>query len=308
MEYVIYKLVFTTGVHFGDGSLYTSRNTFRADTLFSALCIEAMKISDNYMDRLLGYVRSGEIVFSDAMPYTNNTFYVPKPMTHIEQNVVEAKAVSGKVFKNILYINSDEIGLWMHGEYDPGKNKGLEDLGYYEVRDLVAIRGEEDPLPYRIGIYHYQEGNGLYVLVAYEDDEKRDLFEELLSAVSLVGIGGKRASGLGRFVFVRKALSPEMKKRLAGDYTKYMLLSGGLPEDGELEEVLRNADYRLSLRSGFVQSDHYAEGQLRKKDCYMLDAGSVLEKRFKGNVIDISAGGRHPVYRYAMPLFMGVAE
>ena len=105
MEYVIYKLVFTTGVHFGDGSLYTSRNTFRADTLFSALCIEAMKISDNYMDRLLGYVRSGEIVFSDAMPYTNNTFYVPKPMTHIEQNVVEANAVSGKVFKNILYIN-----------------------------------------------------------------------------------------------------------------------------------------------------------------------------------------------------------
>lgn len=39
----IYRLHFTGGVHFGEGTLESSARTFRADTLFSALCLEALK-------------------------------------------------------------------------------------------------------------------------------------------------------------------------------------------------------------------------------------------------------------------------
>ena len=44
MNYKIYKMIFTQGVHFGAHSLEKSEITFQADTLFSALCIEALKI------------------------------------------------------------------------------------------------------------------------------------------------------------------------------------------------------------------------------------------------------------------------
>ena len=41
MEYAVYKLEFTTSVHFGNGMLSDTGVTFYADTLFSALYIEA---------------------------------------------------------------------------------------------------------------------------------------------------------------------------------------------------------------------------------------------------------------------------
>lgn len=43
MEYAIYKLDFSTGVHFGTGTLNQTEYTLAADQLFSALYIEAVK-------------------------------------------------------------------------------------------------------------------------------------------------------------------------------------------------------------------------------------------------------------------------
>ena len=40
MEYRIYKLGFSTAVHFGSGSLTDIGNQLLADTIFSALCQE----------------------------------------------------------------------------------------------------------------------------------------------------------------------------------------------------------------------------------------------------------------------------
>ena len=52
MEYRIYKLEFTTGVHFGTGMLNESVMTFYADQLFSALYIEALKqgCAENFLN------------------------------------------------------------------------------------------------------------------------------------------------------------------------------------------------------------------------------------------------------------------
>ena len=53
MEYTIYQLEFKTGVHFGTGMLNESACTFKADQLFSALYIEALKLIYLYYNQVL---------------------------------------------------------------------------------------------------------------------------------------------------------------------------------------------------------------------------------------------------------------
>ena len=42
MKYSVYRFHFTAGVHFGNGTLWDSETALPADTLFSALCQEAV--------------------------------------------------------------------------------------------------------------------------------------------------------------------------------------------------------------------------------------------------------------------------
>lgn len=85
-----------------------------------------------------------------------------------------------------------------------------------------------------------------------------------------------------------------------------MSLSCSLPKYNELETVLEGASYLLQKRSGFVVSDKYSEEPLRKRDLYILKAGSCFRTIFEGDIYDVSDGGTHAVYRYAKPLFMEV--
>ena len=54
------------------------------------------------------------------------------------------------------------------------------------------------------------------------------------------------------------------------------------------------------------RADQYAEEQRKKKTLYVFDAGSCFENSFEGAVYDVSNGGNHPVYRYAIPMFAGL--
>ena len=66
MNYAILKFHFSTAVHFGDGVLNSSVTSFMADTLFSSLFIESLKMNMN--QQLLDYVDSGKLLFSDSFP------------------------------------------------------------------------------------------------------------------------------------------------------------------------------------------------------------------------------------------------
>lgn len=46
MFYKILKLHFLTGVHIGNGMLTDGESVIHADTIFSALCLEAMHLPD----------------------------------------------------------------------------------------------------------------------------------------------------------------------------------------------------------------------------------------------------------------------
>ncbi|MBR1629844.1 MAG: type III-A CRISPR-associated RAMP protein Csm4 [Lachnospiraceae bacterium] len=306
MEYCIYRLEFPYGVHFGDGNLSGSKHTFGADTFFSALCIEAKRRGEEALRQFVQMAVDGEILFSDSFPFMGESYYLPKPYIRLQREGFQKDHLLSKQFKNVDYIHLEYFSDYLEGEYPPKCLLELDGLGNSYVREVVSIRGVAEPLPFRIGIYCFSKGNGLYLIVGYTHTSIRDFFEELLEALSFTGMGGKRAEGLGRFVCYRKELPKKLKDRLSGKYNCSMLLSAGLPVEDELEMVLEDATYMLSRRGGFIQSEYFDTQQKRKKDVYLLDTGSCVKTKFQGQIIDVRSGGTHPVFRYANPIFLGV--
>ena len=303
MNYSIYKFEFLTGVHFGIGMLNETANTFQADQLFSALYIEALKMQME--EEFLDAVRSGRLLFSDAFPYMGQQYFVPKPMVYVEP-VKKGVSEQKKAYKKLKFLPIDKMDNFLEGTLDPTEID-MKDFGKFRQETQAAVRREkEDTLPYRVGVFYFGEKSGLYILTAWEQEEDKQLLEELLESLSYTGIGGKKFSGLGKFNCIPKKVPEQFMKQLEKKAGRYMLLSPALPRDEELEEALSGASYQLEKRSGFVASSEYAPEWRRKKDLYVFQAGSCFEKKFEGDIYDVSDGGNHLVYRYAKPLFMRI--
>lgn len=324
MEYKIYKLRFKTGVHFGNGLLNDSINTVKADTLFSALYLEALNIGKN--DELYKMAKGNRLFISDAMPYVNDDiFLVPKPIIQVktdtkkDQDEIENNSVIKKRVKNMKFLPIKNLDDFLNGDIEKIKDDSLK-IGFFEGMTKARVRSHDDKgipidtLPYHVGVYNFDENAGLYIITAYEDEEVRKLIEELFTILSHTGIGGKRASGLGKFDLEIRDLPSDFADKLSSkkhisdkSFKKYMILSTSLPKDDELEASLVNSSYLMEKRSGFIYSTTYSEEFKRKKDMYVFSSGSCFENIFDGDVYDVSEGqNTHKVYRYAKPLFLGV--
>jgi CRISPR-associated protein Csm4 len=310
MEYAIYKLRFTTGVHIGESDIEDSSMTIHADTIFSALCIEALKVGGQEMlDKFYNMTKSDRIRISDALPYKGSSLYVPKPVMQIKSGD-EGNSADKKQFKKMKYIPVDMIEEYVTGRLDAkAVNDEFKDFGRRELRTLASIKGEEETRPYRVGLYHFEQGCGLYIIAGCADEESRMLTADLLESLQYDGIGGKRSSGMGKFELLSAGMPETLKNRLGdGASEKYMTLSVCMSEENELKDILNNASYTLVRRGGFAASGTYAPEPRRKKDMYLFAPGSVFEKTFSGDVFDVSAGGGHPVYRYAKPVWLEVKQ
>ena len=303
MEYAVYKLDFKTSVHFGNGMLSDTGVTFCADTLFSALYIEAMKIGKDSI--FLSEVTQGKLLFTDAFPYIGDQYYLPKPMLYVEPQE-RGNSSDKKKIKRMKYIPAEEVDNFLNGTMDMSASK-MDELGHNSMQVMAAIRSEkEDTLPYYVESYYFNKGNGLYIIAAYDDDEDRELLDELLESLSYTGIGGKRASGKGKFLVKIGKKAEPLLKLLDRESSKHMLLSSALPKEDELEKSLDGASYLLQKRSGFVYSDTYAEEQRKKQELFVFQVGSCFTNCFDGDIYDVGNNGVHSVYRYAKPIFMGV--
>ena len=60
MKFAVYKLNFAAGVHLGTGTLVSGANTLPADTLFSALCMEAAQQGEKSIKTLVDAVRQSQ--------------------------------------------------------------------------------------------------------------------------------------------------------------------------------------------------------------------------------------------------------
>lgn len=253
-------------------------------------------------------VRKNELLFSDAFPYKERRYYIPKPMISYKAVKDEKKGnpVEKKRFKKMKYIPQEYLENFLKGEYPEEELKEEQKFGVHSMKVSVGLRGNEESEPYRVNAFYFSEGNGLYLILAYQELEAVELFKKLLDSLSYSGLGGKRSAGLGRFEYMEHEMPDELKEKLQKKADKYMLLSVALPEDQEMEKILENASYSVLKRSGFVSSETYAEQQRRKRDLYVFDAGSCFEKTFEGRLIEEREGGRHSVFRYEKALFLGV--
>lgn len=307
MNYEAYRLKFKGAVHFGSHSLESGCSSFCADTLFSALCQEALKKGGDTLQQFYAYAKSGQLLLSDAFPYAQDCYFVPKPVMHIESNHSRGDSVVKKAYKKLKYIPIDAMQEYVSGQYDVLHAPDLSGMGESVMKVSASIRGEEETKPYRMETYYFHEGNGLYLILGYQDKQVLSLVQELLQALSYSGIGGKKASGMGRFSLLPAQLSEGFLKKTEAQHKTYMSLSVSLPRDDELDQALFEAQYLVCKRSGFVDSIQYANTQMRKRDLYVLQAGSCFRTKYEGDVYDVSGqGGNHPVYRYAKPMFMEV--
>lgn len=304
MRYIAYKLSFHTGVHFGDGMLNDSKQTFCADTLFSALCIEALKCGEDQLERLYEMSKAGKVLFSDGFPYIDEELYIPKPLLVIEHGTEDV--ADRKKWKNLSYIPLCRVSEFLAGDMDAEKEtEALRGLGWSETRQSVSLQGEESE-PYAVGIYHYLEKSGLYFILGYENEDDRAFVEEMLGSLGFHGIGGKLSSGLGKFTKKSCELPSEVMERLSSETGRFVVLSTSLPQQKELDEAMEDASYLLEKRSGFVQSDTYADELVKKRDMYFLKSGSVVHHRYDGDIYNVGTKGRHPVWRYGKPVLMEV--
>ncbi len=309
MNYEIFKLRFDTGVHLGRGKLSDADATIMADTLFSALCQEALMLcGEDGIKKLVELTRQGELLLTDAMPVYRNDYYIPKPMLRIESEKT-GDSRQKKEFKKLKYIRLTSLPDYLGGTLDPEEErKSMENFGRAEIRTMASVAEGEDTKPFPVGVFKYGDGWGLYFILAYGQKETKNFAEELLMSLELSGIGGKRSAGLGKFT-LENAKIPEAfaaKLNTGSEKAYHMSLSVSMAEDAELDHVLNGASYSMVKRSGFVASYTYAESFRRKEDFYMFGAGSTFRYPFSGTLRDVSSGGSHPVYRYGKPLFLEV--
>ena len=164
MDYTLYCLEFMNGVHFGKGNLDRTEITFHADTLFSALFQEALKLGKQ--ERFLRSVSDGRIVLSDAFPYIGRTYYVPKPMipVQIQEEKKQGDSRQKKLFKNLKYIPVNTISDFVNGTFPEEHMEDMKYLGIQKMKVSVGIRGKEEPEPYQVSIWYFNEETGLYIL------------------------------------------------------------------------------------------------------------------------------------------------
>ncbi|NMC26667.1 MAG: type III-A CRISPR-associated RAMP protein Csm4 [Syntrophomonadaceae bacterium] len=311
MDYSLYKLEFTTPLHIGrdtgGASLDNGQMAIHSDTVFSALCCEAAR--GGRLEELVSYFTEGVLVLSDALPYAGDELFFPKPILHTTNLLREGDSGLKKKLKDIDYIPLSGFDNYL--ENLATNNLDLDSLrhnfGQLNTLTRVAIRGNTAPLPYHVACWRFAKGCGLYVVVAYMGETARNLFEYLLARLGLSGVGGKRSSGWGKFSVQRDIMPQDLRSRLEDVSAPYqMLLGTALPVDSEIEEILQDGWYTVIRRGGFIDSDTYSAGQLKKKTTYMLGPGSCLRCRFQGGMHDVSDNGCHPVWRLANSLFVGV--
>ncbi len=321
MHYSIFKLSFQTPVHFGDSSSARSLETAIinpcADTLFSALCHQAAEEGgDSGVLKLVDYVRTGELKFSDTLPYIKETLYLPKPYI-LGKRATEIYENMKKEFNKLKFIPVSSFDGFLRGVMGTGQLllSNIDNcFGHQWIETKAAITGLEDPSPFSVGLFAFNSDSGLYVIIGYNDKSVFEWVHQLLKCLGISGMGGKISAGYGKFT-VGECLHLDgngseannlLYKMLTTDSSSYILATTALPNESELEKIMVGATYALTRRGGFVGSSTYNKTALKKNTAYFFSAGSVFKGKFQGGVYECGKTLGHKVFRYSVPIMLGV--
>lgn len=302
MKTVILKLSFKSPVHFGKKRLSDGEMTIQADTLFSALFIEAINLGMDTQWLL------DDLIISDTFPYESNLFYLPKPLIKIDSN----NEGNHKNFKKLKYVPVYNYNEFLKGNLSSEDVKDLNDIFYvgrYSLQTKVSLTEQDfdaskDSEPYSVGTFKFDDNAGLYFIAKGSEQTIQNL-KEVMNALQYSGLGGKRSSGYGRFEY-EFINNDNLLQLLEQKGDNNILLSTAMAKDEELKDSIKDARFILNKRSGFIQSKSYSETLVKKQDFYSFSVGSVFNTTFNGSVFNVGHNGKHPVYRYAKAIWLEV--
>lgn len=294
MTYKMYIMNFHTA-HFGAGTLDSSKMTFAADRLFSALAIEAKKMGK--MEEFVSSAGQDDFVLTDSFPYQSGPF-LPKPIgfpkfeqPDLTTDVKEVRR-QAKMAKKLQFIPLDKFDSYVNGT--------LFEDAEHAVTDIVTKNQPHvDGNLFQVSTVRFRDESCLYVIA-----NESDLLNELMTSLQYTGIGGKRSSGYGQFDLTILDLPDNFKNRLTEAHQgPVMTLTTSLPIEKELEYAMETASYLLSKSSGFAFSTETNENY-RKQDLYKFASGSTFSETFTGQIVDVRPlDFPHEVLNYAKPLF-----
>lgn len=320
MRNYIYKLKFTTPVHFGINSLANSTPTCLADTLFSAICIRWIEIFNN-LDELIESVNKNEFLLSDTFPYIDKDFYIPKPVIYLEKKYEGESKVDKKEMKSINYIPINKLEEYISFLVNGGDLPFKSNLKYCQeelIRKASILRKPQELEDgniknteiYNISVYRFLDNCGIYFILRCKEEIKQKI-DIAMDSLSMSGLGGKRSLGYGKFEF-ESYESDYFDELLDIKADYYMALTTFLPTSEEIKAFDKNkSTYILVERGGFVESLEYSgsndRASKKKKPLVMFGAGSCFDMKFEGQLFNVSKDNKkHPVYKYGKPLFLGV--
>ena len=294
MTYKMYIMNFHTA-HFGAGSLDSSKMTFAADRLFSALAIEAKKMGK--MEEFVSIAGQDEFVLTDAFPYKSGPF-LPKPIgfpkfeqPDLTTDVKEVRR-QAKMAKKLQFIPLDKFDSYVNGTL-------FKDADHAVTNIVTKNQPHVDGNLFQVSTVRFRDASSLYVIA-----NESELLNELMASLQYTGIGGKRSSGYGQFDLTILDFPDSFKNRLTKVHQgPVMTLTTSLPVEKELEYAMETGSYLLSKSSGFALSTETKEN-FRKQDLYKFASGSTFSETYTGQIVDVRPlDFPHEVLNYAKPLF-----
>ena len=281
--------------HFGAGSLDSSKMTFAADRLFSALVLEAKKMGK--MEEFVSIAGQDDFVLTDAFPYQSGPF-LPKPIgfpkfeqPDLTTDVKEVRR-QAKMAKKLQFIPLDKFDSYVNGTL-------FKDADHAVTNIVTKNQPHVDGNLFQVSTVRFRDESCLYVIA-----KESELLNELMTSLQYTGIGGKRSSGYGQFDLTILDLPDSFKNRLTKAHQEpVMTLTTSLPVEKELEYAMETGSYLLSKSSGFAFSTETNENY-RKQDLYKFASGSTFSETFSGQIVDVRPlDFPHEVLNYAKPLF-----
>ena len=294
MTYKMYIMNFQSA-HFGAGTLDSSKMTFAANRLFSALAIEAKKMGK--MEEFVSLAGQDEFVLTDAFPYRSGPF-LPKPIgfpkfdqPDLTTDVKEVRR-QAKMAKKLQFIPLEKFDSYVNGTL-------FEDAEHAVTNIVTKNQPHVDGNLFQVSTVRFRDESSLYVIA-----NDSDLLNELMTSLQYTGIGGKRSSGYGQFDLTILDLPDSLKNRLTKTHQEpVMTLTTSLPVEKELEYAMETGSYLLSKSSGFAFSTETKENY-RKQDLYKFASGSTFSETFTGQIVDVRPlDFPHEVLNYAKSLF-----
>ena len=294
MTYKMYIMNFHTA-HFGAGSLDSSKMTFAADRLFSALVLEAKKMGK--MEEFVSIAGQDDFVLTDAFPYQSGPF-LPKPIgfpkfeqPDLTTDVKEVRR-QAKMAKKLQFIPLDKFDSYVNGTL-------FKDADHAVTNIVTKNQPHVDGNLFQVSTVRFRDESCLYVIA-----KESELLNELMTSLQYTGIGGKRSSGYGQFDLTILDLPDSFKNRLTKSHQgPVMTLATSLPVEKELEYAMETGSYLLSKSSGFAFSTETKENY-RKQDLYKFASGSTFSETYTGQIVDVRPlDFPHEVLNYAKPLF-----